>query len=328
MQVVVGVYSPNPEDATSLYRGYGPFGHLTKITDTIRVVYLTSEDFSKWSKFQDIDIVFLQRPTGKVSLSRIQAVKSYGCKVVVDYDDDYLHIPTNNKRYFEYSRASERDAILQICNASDLVIVSTLALKISYENSGVKTLVEVVNNAINLSWFPKEFDSNRYKSFIWRGLDSHEEDLRTYENSFYRLGGKYKDYVFWFLGYHPYFITDNLINPSKNYQGTIFGYFKSLSDINGRVGLVPLRDDHFNKCKSNIAALEMIATGYIPVVPNLPEFEGLGITYKENFDDAVEVAQSKHKKFRNELLEYVKSKYILEVTNVKRLKLLLEVYRG
>ena len=325
MQIVVGVYSPNPEDATSLYRGWGPYGHLAR-RGLIRVVWLRPEDFNRWNIFQEISVVVFQRPTSAASFRMIEMVKNYGCRVVVDYDDDYFNIPDHNKTYLEYKSADAKCSIIQCISSADIVTVSTQAISESINSSGLYNVV-VIPNAIEPHWFGPLSIQPKVNDFSWRGLDSHAEDLREYKSVFLSLGKQYPNSVFDFFGYFPFFIARDLKNTCRTYKGPLFNYFTELSKSDSKVGLVPLEDTKFNRAKSNIAALELIMSGHVVVATNLPEFKDLPIITctKEGFSASVEKAFSNYNKLQLEAYNYVTTFLTLDVVNQKRIEIIREL---
>jgi hypothetical protein len=59
-------------------------------------------------------------------------------------------------------------------------------------------------------------------------------------------------------------------------------YFHSLKTLAPKIHLVPLKDNRFNRCKSNIAWMEATWAGAACVVPGFEEFEMEDTSYDDN----------------------------------------------
>jgi hypothetical protein len=88
----------------------------------------------------------------------------------------------------------------------------------------------------------------------------------------------------------------------------------------------------FNRSKSNIAYLEAVISGAIPIVPNILEFNQPGALPYETQDEfyaslreAISMNETDHLYFANLGLNNVKENYNLDTVNLKRKEILLSL---
>jgi len=325
--ITVAVIAPQPGDTTSLYRAYGPFGHLERHNPDIRVKYLTREECAEWHKFQNVDVVFMQRPGGKGHVDAILALKQYGCKVWVDYDDDYFHVNSDNKGFVGTVGEEFQNSILGCIKSADIVTVSTDALAKTIKQKVERAIVVTLKNAVDFRWWDGILSRRLPKAqrVNWRGLDSHHRDLQSVESEILELAFNNRDWMFGFYGWNPWFITDKLEKRFDYFKAPIFKYHTDLALSGGKVGIVPLLDNAFNRAKSNIAWLELSLTGHGVVAASLPEFYVPGCeTYKSGaeFKDKVKAMMDNYEKHVRTSVEFIEANYNLKNWNKKRVQIL------
>ena len=94
---------------------------------------------------------------------------------------------------------------------------------------------------------------------------------------------------------------------------------------------VPLHDSYFNRCKSNIAALEGTYAGAVCLVPDWPEWQIPGtLKYKtqEEFAEKAEIIlkeQFSVAKYRGQAMEYIRENHDLAKVNQARVDLVNEL---
>lgn len=287
------VHCPSPNDATSLYRGIGPFARLQKQEDLL----LMSPSEVTWTSAALVDAAFLQRPFRQDHLRAVQNLKDAGVPVWLDYDDDLFTVPRDNPTFPLYGLESTQKVIAQLLAMADVVTVSTPHLKARLER--VNQNVVVVPNAIDDWTF--EYRSDRGKKrepvVLWRGGKTHQKDLMHVSRQLNELMRKPSlgNWVWQFMGDNPFWVTDEM--PANRVicspQIDPIQYMRFLEKVNPALMIVPLYPNEFNLSKSNIAWIEGSFAGAAVIAPDIPEFRRPGVLlYKspEHFGSLVEEA--------------------------------------
>lgn len=282
--------TPATADGTSYYRAFGVFKHLQSICD---VQFTSLPPSYQWPFLRMNDIFFLHRPFEADKIPLLQYAKELGLKVWVDHDDNLFTLPPENPSFERYNEQAKND-IFKILKLADVITVSTEELKIFFDKMGFFN-VTVIPNAVD-DTFPNakpigEF--NKTKNFFWRGTPTHHGDLYDFQQEIFEAIGK-TDAPWYFFGYNPYFIT-RICDPAKvRYLKAedIIQYFKLLKFHKPHLMHVPLSDNYFNKCKSNIAWIEATAAGAACVAPDWPEWQRPGILNYKNPEEYYNILTS------------------------------------
>ncbi len=293
---------PNPLDATSLYRGLGPFMTMKRLYPNIDMVL--NPDLS-WANLKAADFCFFQRPAFQDRVSAMKIAKTNGKPLWIDYDDNLHAIPTCNRRYNLYGDPQVQHNIAIMTAMADVVTVTTEHLAASLRNllrtfpsnDGFITdpsKVIVIPNAYDPELMPDLTKPRRprNKLVVWRGSDSHAKDLHVYAQAIGETARLYADWGYEFIG-EPFWLAIEAIKKLAN-PNTLtvtapqdpVNFFRYLQSQAPTLVIVPLEDISFNHSKSNIAWLEATAAGAIVLAPNWPEWQKPGIinyTDIENF---------------------------------------------
>jgi len=281
--IKIAAFVPNKQDATSWYRAYGPLKELEN-HHNVKIIYLNKYE---WSEIKGVDTVFLQRPILLEHIKIIMKCKMMNKKIIVDYDDYLLDIPAHNPflaKIEKIHKLTKQDLIYnikQILNLADQVWVPTKGLKDEFLPYNQNTII--IPNAHCDYTFPvkNKITKPSQNVVLWRGTQSHSQDLRRYKDVIIKLIQTFTNHKFIFMGTNPTFITNGMKN-CEYYKATsdIIDYFYFLHNLNPKILLVPLIEDTFNNCKSNIASLESVYTSTIPVAPLMHEWTNFSMQYK------------------------------------------------
>ncbi len=289
---------PNLHDATAHYRANGPLSHLrrTGICGT-DILIQTVSDFSGPGVMLS-DIGFFQRPSDPKELEAIKLFKRLGKKIIIDYDDFLLGVPGDNPLFGHYASKKSQDTIIEIIRAADAVIVSTNELKrcLQLPKNCLNEKVYVANNAIDEHHMLHGERSipplDRNRTVFWRGSQTHQRDLMDYTPAIVKVGRATKakhNIPFTFSGYNPWFITESLYPEQAIIAGPLpMGeYLDFIYKTGPMMGIVPLAENRFNRCKSNIAWLELTWAGAAMLVPDWEEWKRPGCTTYRNEEDFI-----------------------------------------
>jgi len=258
----------NVEDGTSFYRGHGP---LTELHKTNRLVHVDFAPEINFINAKGYDMAFFQRPFHPVHIKEMKTCKEMNMPIVVDYDDNYYNVPTNNNFYMlnKVTKCDVKAGIDECLELADKIIVSTEYLKKVYKHED-KTYV--VNNAWDDNVFTLPCKVNMEKKVLWRGGESHSIDFAVFEDSLNKIVTDNKDFEFYFLGCPAQSLSQHK-NVTTMPLMTVGRYFNVIREMKPSLVLVPLDERPFNLSKSNIAKIEATMCGALSVCPNWSEWK-------------------------------------------------------
>lgn len=319
---------PGLTDATQWYRGAGPLGKMAK-DEPVDVVYMKELD---WGSIKEADVLFLLRPCTDTDLYLIEMAKNLGTKVWVDFDDLLLEVPTDNPMQSFYNSPKTQRNVEACLHAADVATVSTEQLKLKLEQ--YQKNIWVVPNALDEILIKRrppyaERKVSPADVIAWRGSPTHTRDLFEYSEGIINASQKTES-AFAFMGYNPWFLKEK-IGPRAIVFNTVamLEYQDALCALNPKVLYVPLHDSDFNRCKSNIAALEGILAGAVILAPDWPQWQLPGVlTYKSvaDFSTKLEalVTCSLHSNLQELSWEHVQENFLLMDANHRRFRILTE----
>ncbi len=313
---------PNQHDATSFYRGMGPLISLMKSMDNLEVTNALDQS---WGSLKYTDIVFLQRPHLEECVTLAERAKQAGKLLWVDHDDCLLALPQSNPHKNIYYREDIQDNIVDCLRAADVVTVSTPALKDAY--SKFNSNIVVIPNAWDDDLFPMPKLTNKHpKRIMWRGSSTHDEDLMGVLISLQSLSQD-PSIDLQLVG-DPFWLALKTIGGDRykhhQWKGDILDYFNLIKRLAPNVLIVPLADNTFNRCKSNIAWLEAAWAGAMTVAPMWDEWKRPGVfNYTNDFKSQVDNALVYHRREAVLAREYIKDNLRLSKVNDLRKAIIL-----
>lgn len=331
------VACPQASDATSFYRGIGPFSDLARRFPEI-VSFEPIGSKIDWYDIARFSICFLQRPFTREHLEVLSMAKSYGIPVWVDYDDDMFNVPLSNNAFHAYMDPRTQAVVLEFLKNADVITVSTEQLAKSFKEKLPKEYhlkIRVINNAWPDTFFGSEMRpvNEGKKVFFWRGSATHQEDIEDHLGDFKALADHFTDWKFHFLGEpNPVYKLLRVIPRDRIRVISpvhITAFFSMMKTLDVGVSLVPLTDNVFNRSKSNIASMEAIFGGAISVAPAWDEWNGIGsglykhgeVSMAEAASLAIETWQHTAMKQR----ELLQTKYLLSTVNEARMEIIYQL---
>lgn len=280
-KILAGV--PFPEDGTSRYRAYGALNQMRQWG--IEIVPIPPQ--VKWYHLEAVDAVFLQRAFLPWQVQLEAAAKAVGIPVWTDYDDFLLGVTKDNPTSDSYNADQSKQNVETCIKLSDLVTVSTEALR--EQLLPFNQNVHVVANGLDMKILnPLSNDIPRNPIVMWRGGHSHDRDLRTHADAILSAYEKNPDWSFCFMGWNPWYITEKMQANRVRYipfSGEYVPYMKNLQKMRAAIHIVPLADNTFNRCKSRIAHLESAFAGSVCLAPAWKEWEGGECVHYEGVQD-------------------------------------------
>lgn len=209
---------------------------------------------------EDMDVVVIQRPCHPLQPQMIDLLRANGVAVVVDMDDDMSNIHRENAAFHIYSPRSNSPFswkhAIESCKRATMVTTTTPALQGIYAKHGRGV---VINNFIPKAYL--DFPKPETGAFGWAGnTKSHPDDLQVAGNAVKDLIGD--GYEFRVVG------GDAKVRPALRlaedpYMTGATGvdtWTKTIAETFD-VGMVPLSATTFNRSKSRLKGIEMMAVG-------------------------------------------------------------------
>ena len=319
-----------PDQSASWERCARPWHLLRKrLPSDTQITFVNSNSpvrfQATWDHAGFFDLAFFHRPFHPDVAQGIKAFKRLGVKIWVDYDDLLTAVPETNPAYSLYMNEHTQNAISSMLEDADILTASTQTL---LENLDSPAPVKaVVPNGHDFSVFntPRAFDPNGPKIVMWRGSESHRRDVMEFREPIEKAIKDNPDWKFYFVGMQP-----SMLKPMPNMrwvkpiERTVFEDGMAL--LKPRVMIVPLQDNLFNRCKSNIAAIHAVYAGAVPVVPDMDGWHCPGSSYyldSVGFGMALNEAMGRDTYKSQERFDWLQS-MSLEKMNEIRYKIVME----
>ena len=219
----------------------------------------------------DHDVLVIQAPCVPEHLAGIRLAKQSGKLTVVDLDDDLWNLMPTNPVYSFWSRPDVQYLLTACAQEADLLTTTThyLADRLAPRNSNVRVLGNMLPAD---AWdYPAPKEQHAGKVVIgWAGSPSHVGDLTLIDEAVRQTLDRYPHVEFVFVGgpkqpeiaAHPRVRT----LPASD----IAGYVRMLGGFD--IGLIPLSDTVFNRCKSDLKFVEYSMVGIPSIVSKVEPY--------------------------------------------------------
>lgn len=240
-------------------------------------------------RFKPYDMVVVKQIDTSNGGKFIGACKSLKIPIVMDMDDLIVDIDPDNPAYEDGYKAGEAKRALALASLSmvDGLFVSTQPLKDEYETYLKKSLnidmpIHVLPNCCDPTLWTKIKRDPKDKNIVlgWQGSVTHNGDLALVIPTIEKLMDKYDNLFLSLTGgvtqetYDEMFANkfkQDALNRVIINRGT--PSFKNFPEYLGRhkwdIGIIPLRDTRFTRCKSHIKWLENSLVGVASIASNV-----------------------------------------------------------
>jgi glycosyltransferase involved in cell wall biosynthesis len=215
------------------------------------------------------DIIVCQYINSPEGLSIVQAMRDIK-PTLMEVDDDFKHVPHQSIAY-EYNKPGEAQdlwATRQMMESTGVVVSTPYLVNYFKEfNSNIKCIPNCID--FNL-WDKYQPTTHPLLRVGWIGGATHEGDLRLVKDALFSLLLEHQNIEIFIVSAPPpkwsYHERLHLVSQWVN----IDKYAQHVKELSFDIGIVPLRDNLFNRGKSNLRALEYSACG-IPTVASWVE---------------------------------------------------------
>ena len=260
-----------------------------------------------------------------------------GFRMIYEIDDLAFRedIPDYNKYKFAFTDDEIRNGIQDIMELCDELTVTCKFMKDYYESKINGTPVTVIPNYVPKFWMGNyynrekiETDYDRYKRkprVIWSGSGAHiDVDNRIKgKDDFYHVNDVIRktvnDFQWVFLGAAPRALIDLIQNGKIEYHPwcELFNYPEKIYTLNGNMMVAPLRDNNFNKSKSDLKHLESSCFGLPIACQDICTYENAPIKFKTG-DEMIDQLNTVLKDERTYIQQSVKGRNFAESRFLER----------
>ncbi|RNC65998.1 MAG: glycosyltransferase, partial [Desulfuromonadales bacterium] len=271
----VAVYSlDHPEHACARIRVIAPGENLADAVDLRWGVDLGSDQAGVNTTLIDwADLIVVQRffPMAN-TVPLLDRILAAGKPVIYETDDLLVEVPATNPH--QRGADAARPYIFDLIAKAAAVTVSTEEMKRAFASRHRQ--IHVLPNLLDdrLWTVPLPVKPTGAPVVIgYAGTPDHKADLALMEEVLERIAAKYGSRVaFRFMGCDTERIRRLPGFSSITFEPGYANYARTIQQAGIDIGLVPLEDNRFNRCKSNIKWLEYSACGIAGIYADLPPY--------------------------------------------------------
>ena len=277
MLKIVVYSSNNPEDACGYLRIQAPFEANGDSLSGIWGARRERKFFFRMTVLDETlidtaDIILVQRSLPRKSTRAVlEKILNSGKPVVFEIDDLLIDPPADHP--YRRKMVNKKPFIIDVMRRASAVTVTTVPLKEALRkyNDNIHVLPNLLDERL---WNkPPRMRTSDRVVIAFGGTKSHLNDLKILEEPLFYIADKYRGRVSFRLGGVS---TGKLATlPGLHFvrfTSSYSDYARELQDSDIDIALVPLQDNLFNRCKSNIKWLEYSACGIAGIYSSLSPY--------------------------------------------------------
>lgn len=349
----LGIITASPDNGVSLLRGFGPFNALARQHPELQILRPplspSGEPMVDWSWLTTLDCLFLSAPYRPWQTNAVRTAKMAGVPVWIDWDDDLTCVPRYNPAAHAFPFEEVAPQLVMLTGLADVITVTTQELYRRRSPEAMADLakrcrtpfkpnpnVHLIPNAIpKLETSNLKLETSRAKRVTWRGGNNHDGDILEVLPQLAEIS-RLPQYSLWkwtFIGTIPWLVAEQM-NPATFEQdpgADAFLYLRMFSALAPAIHIVPLKDNAFNRCRSNLAWLEATAAGAVVLAPDWEEWRRPGVinyTTPTNFGSKLRgllEGQIPLASNHAQSAAYIRENLLLEKTNAQRWQILQQL---
>lgn len=270
---IVAVYSlDTPQEACARIR---LLSHFDAINGAIKANWGVISDGINYTTNLDLidmaDIIVIQRfYPRKGTVPYIEKMLSSGKPVIYEVDGLLTDLPEGHSRKFWARETAE--LLPWLLPRVTAITVSTPLLAKAF--SSMTPSIHVIPNLVDTELFrPASPKSTGPVVIGFSATSPQAPDLLCIEKALFRVAERYGNNVaFSLMGHATPGVATLPGFRSVDFQKDYVSYGKALSSSGIDIAIVPLQDNRFNSCKSNIKWLEYSACGIAGIYADLPPY--------------------------------------------------------
>ena len=252
------------------YRTHSP-GISMSQEEGVYVINMTNQHRKKFDILTRADVVVLKNVCDPDLLPIIHQRRRSGQLTLYEIADNLSAIQPWNPLFSFYENPDNLSLIFQLANRCDALQVTCMELKRIF--SYLNPTCQVFPNQIAFVP-PENRKSNPWNIVIgWGGSHGHLEDMAEIADDFMAwLMSKPGLTMHLMCSESVYRLFDAVPSDKKSYRppGSLEDYFHFLSGID--IGIAPMKDTPFNRCRSDVKFLEYAVSNVAPVLRDLEPY--------------------------------------------------------
>lgn len=267
--VIVSIAPPQPtEGGDFVYRLKQPYealGSLPGVTSIAVTNVISSREFL----LRNADILVIHLLGDRDLIPIVYERKKAGLPTIFEISDNFLNFQPGNPATPYYEVPDNRACLLKLVSIADAVQTSTepLAEIFARYNPNIKTFVNQMVSAGT---------PEREEGFVtvgWGGSSGHFEDITEIAPHIIEWVLSRDDIKFSLMAGENFKSLFDVL-PSSKFSwippGTIQQYYDFVQSLD--IGIAPIRDDEFNRCRSDVKFMEYASRGVVPICTNAPTY--------------------------------------------------------
>ncbi len=217
------------------------------------------------------DLLVLFQCSDPFMLNVIRQRKAKGLKTLVEYNDNFYAPCPASPVAKEWSSPELWQTYESFLQLADGVIVTDTGLKDLFTEV-TSSPIHILKNHFHhpIKSFDQLWESKPQQLTIgWAGSLGHFSDLIAHRDVFHWIVESFEDVQLSFMGNPEIFQSLHL--PRKRYKvipwASMQQYYAFLEKVH--IGIAPLLDTPYNRCRSDIKAIEMAACGVLPLLSEI-----------------------------------------------------------
>lgn len=238
-----------------------------------RIVFISKKMNLDLGHIQWADIIIFQRIRSKKWLKILNYAQRNKKITIFEIDDNMFEIPKGHPEYGFFNRIKNKK-YMEFIKRVDCVTVSTQELcnYLSKYTKKICILPNYIDKEICNFDFPKR-EKKAYITIGYAGGKTHKPDLEIVIPAIKKIIDEFPNKVqFKFLGYAPPELIEysqiEYIDHMSDYRTYLYNLKTSGIDF----AIAPLKDNLFNRCKSNIKFLEYSICGIPGIYSNVEPY--------------------------------------------------------
>ena len=289
------IVEPPGLNGVNWWRIHHPFMHIARQYGEYYDIAKTTKQVTN-EELMYVDVVFCSRPCTPTDVKILQRAKKFGCKILLDFDDNILNLPIGHTLLMDFAEFAPH--IRECMALADWIWCSTEPLQYVCD---ALPRSEVIRNAVTTEQIEQATFAPWTRTAAWRGTHAQFHDLYD-QRAFFEANYQVPDFWRW-LGYIPPFAeVENTVFEGQRWTQDTAGYILDLPKLKCNWLWKPMKEHPFNESKSKIAWIEATLSGAVCVTnfAGRPQWELCTTEFIEQ-SEALELWEASKQRIR---LEY------------------------
>ncbi|MCO6431010.1 MAG: hypothetical protein J5J00_09130 [Deltaproteobacteria bacterium] len=276
----------------SHYRMEWPAKHLAKQAPAWRVINVDAHALERFSLCEKADLLVIYQSNDVDLFPIIRRRRQAGKKTLIEFNDNFYDPPASSPVFQKWSSFQIREIYRKLIENCDALIVTGEGLNQLFAGK-LDVPIHILPNQLALSPEPLKLAKRGADGKFhvgWAGSGGHFPDILSIVPVIRKLMDAIPQLTFHVMGNEaiPYMLKLPPERMTYTPWGTVGEYLRFWHKV--QIGLAPLIDNPYNRCRSDIKAVEMAAGGALPLLAGLLPYQNfLNATGLKSFSSREEL---------------------------------------